>query len=141
MMGDSLLVAPLFGDETERDVEFTSGSWFDFYTGVHAGDEGVHRTAAPVDCIPLFVRDGAIIPLDNHDGSMEYRYYGVADAGATRLYVDDGETYAYEQGDYAWVELTAARTQDGLQGAVAAPSGGDYDRLRDGAWRAMTNGS
>jgi len=140
MMGDSVLVAPLFTGEKERDVELPTGAWYDFYTGAFVGEGGTHSVSAPLDRIPLFVRDGAILPLDNanDNGSMEYRYYGTARAGSTRLYMDDGETYAYEQGEYTWVTLSATRGPDGLQGAVDAPEGDAYRRLRDGEWRMMT---
>jgi hypothetical protein len=52
--------------------------------------------------------------------------------------MDDGETYAYEQGEYTWVTLSATRGPDGLQGVVDAPERDVYQRLRDGEWRMMT---
>lgn len=37
MVGENLLVAPLFAGETERKVILPQGRWYDFYTGKLAG--------------------------------------------------------------------------------------------------------
>lgn len=38
MVGNSLLVAPLFEGEKERKVILPKGKWYDFYTGEFAGE-------------------------------------------------------------------------------------------------------
>lgn len=133
LMGDCLLVAPLFTGQQQRQVWLPPGTWCDFYTG-QLLEGGREVTVAPPDSrVPLFVRDGGIVPLlasaprgpyaPCADGrgrmpadpppasgphadrpALEVRYYGRS-AGAFRLYDDDGETYDYEQGDYCWTEL------------------------------------
>ena len=138
MMGDSLLVAPLFKGETERVVEFPAGSWFDFYTGEHAGDHGSHTVSAPLERIPVFVRDGGIVPLAGDDGApTEIRYYGTA-TGAFRLYHDDGETDAYRRGEFRWSTLQASGHARDLTATVETSTDAPAEE-RDGlTWRPMT---
>jgi alpha-glucosidase (family GH31 glycosyl hydrolase) len=142
MMGDSLLVAPLFVGETEREVEFPAGSWFDFYTGEfvkNVGDAGTHTVSAPLERIPLFVRDGGVIPLQREDGSgLDLRFYGTAPHGSFRYYLDDGETYAYERGEYAWAQLDATRDGESLDGSIIIPLDAGTEELRDATWHMMT---
>ncbi len=63
MLGDSLLVAPVYDAGDQRSVYLPPGKWIDFWTQeVHQG--GVNVTVrAPLDVLPLFVRAGAILPL------------------------------------------------------------------------------
>ena len=73
--------------------------------------------------IPLFVRNGGIIPMlpeiDNVTNAsaqrqtLEIRHYGDA-AGTFRLYDDDGETFAYETGAARWVELKTVPNAAGI---------------------------
>jgi alpha-glucosidase (family GH31 glycosyl hydrolase) len=72
--------------------------------------------AAPLDRMPLFVREGAIIPMGpvvQHTGQapledvMLLVYPGERPAGASRfeLYEDDGRTNAWRRGAHALTEL------------------------------------
>src|SRR6185503_5630445 len=63
MMGDNILVAPLFAGEKTRRVYLPAGRWYDFYTGELAGEHEVITITPGLDKIPLFVRDGGIIPM------------------------------------------------------------------------------
>ena len=64
MFGDSLLVAPVVNaGETSRSVYLPAGNWLDYNDGktlYHGGD--TITAEAPLNTIPLFVREGAIIP-------------------------------------------------------------------------------
>lgn len=86
--------------------------WYDFWSNQrHAGGARV-TTACPLDRFPLFVRAGSIVPMspvmnyvtEKPDAPYEIRVYPGADATFT-IYEDDGETYAYEKGRRATVEL------------------------------------
>ena len=86
--------------------------WYDFWSNQrHPGGARVD-TACPLDRFPLFVRAGSIVPMgpvmnyatEKPDAPYDIRVYPGADAIFT-LYEDDGETYAYEQGQRATVEL------------------------------------
>lgn len=63
MAGEYLLVAPMFTGQKERYVVLPKGDWYDFYTGEYVGN-GERITVSPgLDHIPVFVKDGAIIPM------------------------------------------------------------------------------
>lgn len=109
MMGGDILVAPLFEGETSRKVYLPRGNWYDFYTGEWVGNGNVVTVQGTLDKIPLFVRDGAVIPmippvLNTSQWAagqpLELRVYGSAE-GSFDLYDDDGTTYDFEQGNYS----------------------------------------
>jgi alpha-glucosidase (family GH31 glycosyl hydrolase) len=128
MVGDNLLVAPMFAGDTSRTVILPKGRWYDFYTGALAGDGAVITIKLGLERIPLFVRDGGIIPMlaesqrqipgVQEAPDLEVRHYGDA-AGTFDLYDDDGLTFDYERGAFSWTTLRARRSPDGtLRGEV-----------------------
>jgi alpha-D-xyloside xylohydrolase len=132
MMGDSLLVAPMFAGETERQVVLPPGGWCDFHSGEMVEGGRVITVAPGLDRIPLFVRDGGIIPMLAEGGEgLEVRHYGRAD-GRFMLYDDDGETFAYERGEYNLTELSAPPGAARPVKQDAAPTYGEI------LWRFMT---
>lgn len=147
MLGPSLLVAPVFTGQTERSILFPAGAWFDFYTGEKIADGPVEMTIpAPLERIPLFVRDGGIIPLmparlhnpaAGEKVDLELRHYGDAE-GQYDLYDDDGETYNYEKGEFCRYKLLVQRAADGtLQGEITLTNSRSYlyDKM---TWTFMT---
>jgi len=113
MVGDNLLVAPFFTGETERTVILPPGEWFDFYSGKPAGS-GTISIKALLDKIPLFVRDGGMIPMIpavrqtsdwSRETPVEVRVYGTKE-GQFNLYNDDGKTFDFEKGDYSIQQLS-----------------------------------
>jgi alpha-glucosidase (family GH31 glycosyl hydrolase) len=68
--GSSLLVAPVVEPGQEIwDVYLPEGQWHDFWTGEVIGGSQTVAYSVPKDRIPVFVRQGAILPL-NLDSSM-----------------------------------------------------------------------
>lgn len=141
MVGENLLVAPLFAGETERTVILPQGKWYDFYTGELAGEGQLITVAPGLDRIPVFVKDGGIVPLSpavtKLDGTklpLEVRHYGNK-PGAFHLYDDDGETFDYEKGAYTRIELKVDVSPDGEKsGSATEPKekkiwsyNGEYD--------------
>jgi alpha-D-xyloside xylohydrolase len=144
LMGDCLLVAPLFAGETQRQVWLPPGGWCDFYTGERF-EGGRDLTIAPgLERIPVFVRDGGIVPLlaEGVAGcgspALEVRHYGQAE-GRFLLYDDDGETYDYEQGSYSWTELAVTRDAKGtLAGGSRILKESPIRSYGELHWRFMT---
>ncbi|RMF28586.1 MAG: hypothetical protein D6759_15470, partial [Chloroflexi bacterium] len=63
LFGDAFLVAPVFAPEADVPVYLPQGNWIDYWTkAVHPGPGWITRHA-PLDLLPLFVREGAIIPM------------------------------------------------------------------------------
>ena len=146
MFGDDLLVAPVFTGEQSRQVIFPEGRWYDFYTGKLAGSAELKTISATDKRLPVFVRDGAIIPMleksrhaprDGEQRRVILRHYGEKD-GELSLYDDDGETFAYESGDYQWIKAAVSH-QGGQRSVEVIPvssnSPGVYKTF---AWQFMT---
>ena len=127
MAGGDILVAPLFAAETQRKVVLPPGGWYDFETGERFEGGGTIAVAPALEAMPVFVRDGGIVPLmpplphapaPRDTVALEVRHYGRR-PGHFRLYDDDGETFAYERGGCRWLDLHA----EGGQGRVVVGSG------------------
>jgi alpha-D-xyloside xylohydrolase len=111
--GDSLLVSPVtMPNATSRSVVLPAGDdWVDFWTGrTYHGGQTINA-GAPLDRIPIFVKEGSIVPLgpvvqstaQNQD-PLEIRIYRGRDADFL-LYQDAGDGYAYEDGAKATTQL------------------------------------
>lgn len=147
MAGEYLLVAPLFAGQTQRTVVLPKGNWYDFYTGEYVGNGQTITVSPGLDRIPVFVKDGAIIPLmepvlhtpaAGQKMNLEIRHYGKSD-GQYRLYDDDGETYDYERGEYAWRDIRVTRDRKGrLKGHISKAVKGKPDNVGTVTWRFMT---
>lgn len=128
MMGDYLLVAPMFAGEESRKVFLPDGKWYDFYTGELAGENQVIEVTPGLEKIPLFVKDGGIIPLipvhrnareAEEKLTLEIRYYGTVE-GSFDLYDDDGKSFDYEKGDYSFTRLSVTKDRKGnFQGKMS----------------------
>ena len=118
MMGSYMLVAPVLEKQTERSVILPKGNWYDFYTGKYVGNGEKVIIQTKLEHIPLFVKDGAIIPMladldkDNSPSSLQVRHYGTKENNYL-LYNDDGETYNFEKGDYTLLELKVVKNKSG----------------------------
>ncbi len=115
MMGKNMLVAPLFAGDEGRNVILPQGNWYDFYTGKYVGNGEIIQVKKGFEKIPLFVKDGGIIPMIskirqtsqwNAEMPLEIRVYGTA-PGELILYDDDGTTFGYEKGNYTTRRLKA----------------------------------
>ena len=125
MFGPALMAFPVgYYKARTRSVYFPKGSaWYDLYTGEvvmerdNADDsKSVVRTLtvdAPYDRMPVFVREGSIIPFgpelqycDEKPADLINLYvYGGRDA-TFQLYEDEGDNYNYEQGKYATIAIS-----------------------------------
>ncbi|GFP30834.1 TIM-barrel domain-containing protein, partial [Candidatus Hakubella thermalkaliphila] len=63
MLGQELLVAPIFDESDKRYLYLPPGRWIDYWNGNEYEGPGTIYYEAPIDKIPLFVKAGAIIPM------------------------------------------------------------------------------
>ena len=64
MVGDRLLVAPLFAGELDgRKLTLPPGQWFDLWSGKAVSGGTTISIAADTRNIPVFVKSGAILPI------------------------------------------------------------------------------
>ncbi len=110
LFGPSLMVCPVYRyNDRQRNVYFpNNGGWYDFYSGEYVAGGQNLTVDAPYERIPMFVREGAIIPVGPEiqytdekqaDTIVLYVYRG-KDANFT-LYEDEGVNYNYEKGAYS----------------------------------------
>jgi alpha-D-xyloside xylohydrolase len=142
MAGEYLLVAPLFAGQKTRKVVLPKGKWYDFYSGEYAGEGEVLTITPGLDKIPVYVKDGGIIPMmppmlhapkAGEQVDLEIRYYGTK-PGHYRLYDDDGETFNYEKNDYSWREIKI----ENRKGTIEAPVKGKPNSINKITWKYMT---
>ena len=105
LWGRDLLVAPVVQKQAvARELYLPKSDWYDWWTGEKvAGGRSLER-AVDLKTMPLYVRAGAILPLDPVrqyteepvDAPTELRVYRGAD-GSYTLYEDDGHTLDYRK--------------------------------------------
>jgi hypothetical protein len=113
--GNEILVAPISDPSGDEEVYLPPGTWTDYFTGKTYDGDALLGVQAPIDFMPIFVRDGSILPLAP---TMEYSnqkpldhltlaVYGPG-KGSFRLYEDDGTSLAYKKGQFAWTPMSFA---------------------------------
>ena len=66
--GDDFLVAPVMNSEDRRDIYLPEGEWVNFITGEHfRGGQWLNGVKVPLDEMPVYVREGAVIPVYPED--------------------------------------------------------------------------
>lgn len=147
MLGDCLLVAPIFAGQKSRNVILPRGTWYDFYTGEPVGSGEIITAAPPLSRIPLYVKNGGIIPMVPETNRisriedscpLEVLHYGTLPS-ATVLYDDDGVTYDFEKGRFCWQVLQVTRSGKGeFRGSCSDPKGQYRPRYGEIRWIFMT---
>ena len=62
--GHDFLVAPVMNSEDSRDVYLPEGKWVQFFTGERlTGNQWIHLENIPLEQMPVYVREGAQIPM------------------------------------------------------------------------------
>ena len=142
LFGQWLLVSPVVEQgATSKRIYLPAGKWTDWFSGkAYAGGRTID---VPVDArtwrdIPLFIRDGAIIPTQpvmDYVGQHPVTTVTVLVFPSDRethfdYYDDDGDTYAYEKGVYFAQPMTTRRQGAEIDFTLAAPTGTYKPALR-----------
>ena len=89
MLGDALLVAPVFSAAGDVDVCLLPGTWTHLLTGITRSG-GWHRETHDFMSLPLYVRENTLLAVGGHDDRPDYDY---ADGVTLELYaLADGAT-------------------------------------------------
>ena len=137
MLGPALMACPVgYYKARNRSVYFPQQcGWYNLYTGekiveaetqpdnrkVHTDSESRRLVVdAPYEQIPVFVREGAIIPFgpamqwsDEKQPELINLYVYAGQNGQFQLYEDEGTNYNYERGQYSTIDISyddAAKT-------------------------------
>jgi alpha-glucosidase len=108
LFGDNILVAPVESTRFTEDVYLPAGEWYRLSTGEKFLGGKTIIADAPLTDLPVFVKAGAIIAMQNviqstnekGDGLLEVNvWYGTA-ASSFVYYEDDGVSYDYQNNVY-----------------------------------------
>lgn len=141
LWGRDILVAPVLEPGAgSRRVYLPAGKWYDFWSNdLVTGGKEIERKV-DLATLPLYIRAGAVIPMgpvkqyvsQPVDKPMTIRIYPGAD-GDLVLYEDDGESFAYERGQFLRLAMqwNDARRQLRLSRAPGSGSYGPAVRAMD----------
>lgn len=112
LFGPDLIVAPVT-EAVHPETGYTTvpvwlpgSEWCEFFSGRIFQEGRVHPVHAEFDTIPVFARAGSIIPQRSSDGSSIEAICFPGEKGEANLYMDDGESLAYQNGEFAHFRLT-----------------------------------
>jgi alpha-D-xyloside xylohydrolase len=74
MLGADLLVAPVFTGSGEVEFYLPAGLWTSYLTGETVPGPCWRRETHGFDSLPLYVRDGAVLPVGAHTDRPDYDY-------------------------------------------------------------------
>ena len=112
LFGRDFFVAPVTTEMVDaEEVSLPPGEWYDFWTNAKLSSKEKFTLHPQLDEMPLYVRAGAIIPMqpvvqsteEKPNGPLQLRIYlpdstSSSDCRGT-LYQDDGHTFAYQKGE------------------------------------------
>ena len=115
MFGPALMACPVgYYKARNRAVYFPEQTgWYNLYTNEYIKGGQNLIVEAPYEQIPVFVREGAIIPFgpemqwsDEKPAELINLYIYAGKDGQFQLYEDEGVNYNYEKGKYATIDIT-----------------------------------
>ncbi len=136
--GDDLLVNPVtkpMGEDSlfaRQRVWLPPGRWYEWATGTLLDGDRVAERAFALDEIPVYAREGAILPMQPplqraEDVRLDSLILFVVpgDSGSTVLYEDEGNTDNYKRGVYAKTPIRY-RAEGGKLKLVVEPTQGQF---------------
>ncbi|TAH72913.1 MAG: alpha-xylosidase [Anaerolineaceae bacterium] len=125
MLGDNMLVAPLFNDEGIAQYYLPEGRWTDYFTGeVKEGGRWIKEKHGYLS-IPLMVREGSLIAIGSRDDDAVYDY---ADKVILKAYeLEDGiSSTTAVHGEDGDIEIRAEITRKDNEIYINVDSGKEY---------------
>lgn len=137
LLGSDLLLAPVYRPGvTERRVYLPAGIWRDYWTGERLRGGQALLANAPLDVLPIYVREGSIIPIGPNLHYSDERpldhltldiYSGEETTEASgALYEDDGHTMAYQHGASRTTRYHYRRDGQAATLSATLDDGGSY---------------
>ena len=138
LFGNEIFVAPVYEQgATNREVLLPDGNWINYWTGELYEGKKNYAVDAPDGQIPLFIRQGAIIPMREYARSIEkgtndtlvLHIYPGADSAFT-LIEDDGNSNDYLKGIYAKT-MISLKDANGMSELNIDPTLGYYKGIKN----------
>jgi alpha-glucosidase len=130
LFGDAILVAPVESTRFSEEAYLPAGEWYRLSTGEKFTGGRSVIADAPLTDLPVFIKAGAIIPMQNviqstnekGDGILELNVWYGNEVSSFVYYEDDGSSYDYQEGVYYKREISfdpVARTINlsGIEGS------------------------
>jgi len=139
MFGPGILVAPVSSKELSLSVYFPRGEWYRFSTDKRYKGMESRYVSAPLDDLPVFVKAGAIVPMQSvtqstslpTDGCLYLHVWYGADSSHFVYYEDDGVTDQNLKGDSYKRLLSFYPRQDALVlGAATGSYSSRFKKIR-----------
>lgn len=125
MLGDNLLVAPIFNDQSIAEYYLPKGTWTDFFTGEEKEGAGWITEKHGYLSIPLMVKENSIVVMGAHDDRPDYDY---GDHAEIRIYaLKDGHSASsivYGMDNQEQISITASRSGSDIH--IQVTSGQEY---------------
>jgi alpha-glucosidase len=140
LVGSALLVAPPpFPEQPDDYFAVLPGTqWFDYWTGAVISQNFFDQTMAALrvpihptlETLPVYVRGGAIVPMqplvqstsERPEGPLMLRVFPGADCRGA-LYLDDGSTFAYRNGEFLRLHFSCDKTARGWAVKIGSHEG------------------
>ena len=143
MYGPYILVAPIYqptdideyGNDIRNGIYLPEGIWIDYFTGEkYEGERIINNIDAPIWKLPVFIKQGAIIPMNNpHNNVNEidnsiriFELYPGKKTSFT-VYDDDGISEAYRNGEYATTLIEQESDEKQNVFITINPTKGDFN--------------
>ena len=144
LYGPDFLVAPIYqatasdaeGNDIRNGIYLPEGVWIDYFNGdTYEGGRVINNYPAPVWKLPVFVRQGAIIPMVNPNNNVSgidrsnriYELYPAPGLSEMTEYDDDGTTEAYRRGESATTSVAMNLTPKGDLTISILPTEGRFN--------------
>ena len=103
MLGDSLLVAPIFNDRSIAEFYLPEGTWTNYFTGEAYQGGKWYTEECDYLHIPLMVKENSIVAVNNdakgpdydYSKNLTFRVFGLTDKAETTVYNMDGSASAH----------------------------------------------
>lgn len=125
MLGDNLLVAPIFNDQSMAEYYLPKGTWTNFFTGeVKEGGCWINEKHGYLS-IPLMVKENSIVTLGSCDDKPDYDY---GDGAEIRIYalIDGTKTKSVVYGMDQKEEISITAKKNGKEIHLSVVSDKNY---------------
>ncbi len=143
MYGTDFLVAPVYqqtkadekGNDIRNGIYLPEGSWIDYFSGEkYEGNRILNNFEVPIWKLPVFVKNGAIIPMTNPNNNVSeidqslriYELYPYKHT-MTVEYDDDGKTEAYREDKAVTTFIESNVDEKNRLTVTVRPTQGSFD--------------
>lgn len=138
MYGDDLMVAPVTQPMEEghlyvsKEIWLPPGRWVEWFSGTSLEGGKVVQRAFAIDEIPVYVREGAIIPMQPQMSGVGEKPVNPlilnvfpGNSGSTRVYDDEGNSQGYLSGEFTFTPVHFQKENQEME-LIIEPIQGSY---------------